>query len=132
MALERTATGGSSPSASYAATIASRTVADMGSARASADSAKPGGTGIPPAISSPRLALLPPKSAASAERRSASARVCTASGGSARIEDRHLAGCAVHAQPLSGRDAGRCGAGANHGGEAVLARDDRRGGHDPP
>ena len=87
---------------------------------------------MPAAISSPRLALLPPKSAPSARRRSASGRLCAALTGTAgAVEDRHapVEPSTRSIWPVPIRDGGAPG--ADHGRQPVLARDDRRVGHDP-
>ena len=77
---------------------------------------------------------MPPNSGSSARRSSVSGRVCSAPAPvrpAVAVEDRHDAGGAVHAQPLAGLDPRRRGAGADHGRQPVLARDDRGVGHDP-
>ena len=81
-------------------------------------SAKPGGTGIPAAISSPRLALLPPKSAVVGGAQVGERRVCTAlrpRRGSSRARPIRRRASAARSDPRGRR------AGADHRGQPVLA-----------
>src|SRR5215831_1334178 len=100
--------------------------------KASVVTANPGGTRIPAAVISPRLAAFPPTAGRSPPRTSASGRTRSGKVTSGRsADDGDHAAVTVDAYPLPGPDPlGRL-AGSDHRGHAVLARDDGGVGHGP-